>query len=30
MDFIMIGITLALFVGTALLISFCDYLADIK
>jgi hypothetical protein len=30
MDFIMIGITLALFVGSALLISFCDYLGDIK
>ena len=30
MDLIMIGITLALFVGSALLISFCDYLENIK
>lgn len=30
MDWIMVGITLALFFGSALLISFCKYLENIK
>jgi hypothetical protein len=30
MDWIMVGITLALLFGSALLISFCEYLENIK
>jgi hypothetical protein len=30
MDLIVIGITLGMFFGSVLLITFCDYLGDIK